>query len=220
MRGKPANVRVAQALAEELENDNKASKKFKIPDIKEEKNDHVKELAQSIKSMQDEHKNQVVVMQNYLVNMKESHENELQDNNDQSWPYYSTCEIFHDESTCAFARAILGSGIGRTSNQINHFDDEKENDKHLVKELTQIIKYMQSSQARLIADHAREMSSMGNRLQAIEVAHYNQRIGFQNMMDTIEEGHAKKLEIMQTNHSKQMTTMQDHLITMDENHAK
>lgn len=65
-----------------------------------------------------------------------------------------------------------------------------------------MIKDMQFSQARLIENHAREMSSMGNKLQGMKVAQYNQRISFQNMMDTIEEGHVEELEIMQTNHSK------------------
>ena len=156
--------------------------------------------------MQDEHKNQVIVMQSYLVNMKESHENELQGNNDQSWPYCSACESFHDESTCAFARGILGSGIAGTSNQINHFDDEKGNDKHLVKELTQTIKDMQSSQAKLIADHAREITSMGNRLQAMEVVQYNQRINFQNMVDTIEEEHVEELSSIKANLKKEMNS--------------
>lgn len=64
----------------------------------------------------------------------------------QSLPYCGPCDHFHDESTCAVARGILNSGRARTKDQIN-IDDEKENDKHLIKELKQMIKDMQFSQA-------------------------------------------------------------------------
>lgn len=64
-------------------------------------------------------------------------------------PYYRPCEHFHGESTCAIARGIPDSGRVRTSDQID-IDDDKENDKHLVKELTQMLKDMQFNQAQLM----------------------------------------------------------------------
>lgn len=72
-----------------------------------------------------------------------------------------------------------------------------------------MIKEMQSSQARLITDHTKEMSSMGNRLQAMEVTQYNQRISFQNTMDALEEEHVKELSSIKENHKQKIISIQE-----------
>lgn len=140
-------------------------------------------------------------------------------------PYCSPCESFHDESTCAIARGILGSGIVGTSGQINNVIEESHclpieyHDNNLVKELIQMIKDMQSSQVRLIADHTREMSSMENMLHAMEVTQYNQRISFQNTIETLKDDHAQQIRtmeerqlqvinVMEVNFSEKIKTME------------
>jgi len=63
------------------------------------------------------------------------------------FPYFRPCEHFHDESTHVVARRIIDSGKVGTNDQIH---DEKENDKHIIKELTQMLKDIQFSQSQLM----------------------------------------------------------------------
>lgn len=153
--GKLVDVRATQTLVEDLEKNIKESWKSEIleREVEEKTINQVKELTEITKSMQVEHKNQVIAMKNHLISMGESRENELQNNNDQSWLYCRPCESFHDESTCAIAKRIIDNGKVGTNNQINHFDDEKESDKHHIKELAQMIKAIE-------VNHYNEMSIM------------------------------------------------------------
>lgn len=94
-----------------------------------------------------------------------------------------------------------------------NIDNEKKNVKHVIKELKQMMKDMQFSQAqlmktmelndeRLIADHAKDMRTIYIKLLAIE------------------EKRDEELEIMKVNHFNQMTTMQNYQITMEANHKE
>jgi len=74
----------------------------------------------------------------------------LQDNSPyQNASYCRHCECSHDESTCTIGRRIHDSGKAETSCQIS-VDNEKENDKHLIEELKQLVKDMRFSQTQLV----------------------------------------------------------------------
>ena len=102
--------------------------------------DMVKQLIEIIKRIQVKEDKQFVDMQNLIQKMQENQLHHVSDQ--ENAPYCRYCNHCHDESTCAIAKRIFDSTEAGTSNQINHFDNEKENDKHLVKELTQMIKDM------------------------------------------------------------------------------
>lgn len=55
---------------------------------------------------------------------------------------------------------------------------------------------------------------MENMLQSMEVTSYNQTITFQNMMDTMEENHAREINAMKDEHSNKMNVLRIEQITL------
>jgi len=85
-----------------------------------------------------------------------------------------------------------------------------ENDKHHIKELTQMMKDMQLNQVQLIktmeVNHAQAIKAMA-------VNHSNHMATFQNRLLTMEEKQMKLINTMETNHAKEICVMKANQVT-------
>ena len=67
-------------------------------------------------------------------------------------------------STCTVANQIHDSGKAGTNYQIS-VDNERENHKHIIEELTQLVKNMQLSKKKLIGYYAKDMRNLYTHLE-------------------------------------------------------
>ena len=95
-----------------------------------------------------------------------------------------------------------------------------ENDKDLIKELTQMIEDMQLNQGQLIkaieVNHSNQMTSIQNHLISIDIDHAQVIKNMELNQTRLIADHAKEMSTMEVNHSNQMVALQKRLLTMKE----
>lgn len=140
-------------------------------------------------------------------------------------------------STCTVAREIHDSGKAGTSYQIS-VDNERENDKHLIEELKQLVKdiqfsqkqlvkYMELNQEKIVTNYVKDMRTLYTQLEKhdeemeIMKSKHSDHVTTvvekcaQNMED-IRTNMQKEMKTMKANHGKEINSMQSKFLTMDE----
>ena len=133
-------------------------------------------------------------------------------------PYCGHCECSHDESNCTVARQIHDNGEAETSCQMN-INNERENDKHLIKELKQLVKNVELNQEKFIADYTKDMRTLYTQIEKCDEEIEIMKINHSDHIATIVEKCAQKMEAMRNdmqNHpEKEMSIIQvNHNIMM------
>lgn len=116
--------------------------------------------------------------------------------------------VTFSSTNCTVARQIHDSGKAGTRCQIN-IENERENDKYLIKELKQLVKGMQFNQTQLvkvmelnqeilIADYAKDMKTLYTKLEKWDEVIEIMKINHFDHIATVVEKCAQKMEAMST----------------------